>query len=115
MSEQPEALRMADLLEAADGVMSVGDDLNIAAELRRLHQSEREGWRYAGELEQDNANLREQNTMLDAKLAELEQPRPWQGLTEAEHTQIAVDSGCASADWVFYGAAVERKLKAKNT
>lgn len=41
--------------------------------------------------------------------------REWQGLTEAEHTQIAIDCGCASADWVFYGAAVERKLKEKNT
>lgn len=45
----------------------------IATELRRLHQSEREGWRYANELEQDNASLCEQNTMLDQKLAELDQ------------------------------------------
>jgi hypothetical protein len=39
----------------------------------------------------------------------------WVGLTEEEHTQIAIDAGCMSADWVFYGAAVERKLREKNT
>jgi hypothetical protein len=41
--------------------------------------------------------------------------RAWQGLTEQEHANIAVEAGCASADWVFYGAAVERALKEKNT
>ena len=41
--------------------------------------------------------------------------REWQGLTEQEHANIAVEAGCASADWVFYGAAVERALKKKNT
>jgi hypothetical protein len=40
--------------------------------------------------------------------------REWVGLTEEEHTQIAVDAGCMSSDWVFYGAAVERALKEKN-
>ena len=43
------------------------------------------------------------------------QEREWQGLTDKEHEQIAIDCGCASADWVFYGAAVERKVKEKNT
>lgn len=47
-------------------------------------------------------------------LAQKEAQREWQGLTEQEHMQIAIDCGCASADWVFYGAAVERKLKEKN-
>ncbi len=41
--------------------------------------------------------------------------REWKGLTEQEHANIAVEAGCASADWVFYGAAVERALKEKNT
>jgi hypothetical protein len=48
---------------------------------------------------------------------EIEQEPPqrtWVGLTEQEHTDIAVECGCMSADWVFYGAAVERKLKQKN-
>ena len=40
--------------------------------------------------------------------------RQWVGLTDEEHTQIALESGCMSADWVFYGAAVERKVKEKN-
>jgi hypothetical protein len=43
-----------------------------------------------------------------------ETQRQWIGLTEEEHTQIAVDAGCMSSDWVFYGAAVERALKEKN-
>jgi type V secretory pathway adhesin AidA len=41
--------------------------------------------------------------------------RQWIGLTDEEHTQIAVDVGCMSSDWLFYGAAVERALKNKNT
>ena len=41
--------------------------------------------------------------------------KPWVGLTEQEHTDIAVECGCISADWVFYGATVERKLKGKNS
>jgi hypothetical protein len=40
--------------------------------------------------------------------------RPWVGLTEQEHTEIAIECGCLSADWVMYGATVERKLKEKN-
>lgn len=35
-----------------------------AAELRRLHQSEQEGWRYAKELEQERKRLHEENTAL---------------------------------------------------
>jgi hypothetical protein len=41
--------------------------------------------------------------------------RTWVGLTEQEHTQIAVEAGCMSADWVFYGALIERRVKEKNT
>ena len=41
--------------------------------------------------------------------------REWVDLTDKEHEQIAIDWGCVSADWVLYGAAVERKLKEKNT
>jgi hypothetical protein len=40
--------------------------------------------------------------------------RPWVGLTEEEHIQIAIEFGCIGADWVFYAAAVERALKNKN-
>ena len=40
--------------------------------------------------------------------------KEWVGLTEQEHTELAIDCGCLSADWVFYGAAVEQKLKEKN-
>ena len=41
--------------------------------------------------------------------------KPWVGLTEQEHTDIAIQCGCMSADWVFYGATVERILKEKNS
>ena len=55
---------------------------------------------------------------IEAKLKEKNLPciKPkWIGLTEKEHTEIAIECGCMSADWVFYGATVERKLKEKNT
>jgi hypothetical protein len=47
-------------------------------------------------------------------VTEYEPRREWVGLTEKEHTEIAIECGCLSADWVFYGATVERKLKEKN-
>lgn len=47
-------------------------------------------------------------------LAQTEQ-RTWVYLTNEEHTELAIEWGCLSADWVFYAAAVERKVKEKNT
>ena len=41
--------------------------------------------------------------------------RTWVHLTNEEHTELAIEWGCLSADWVFYAAAVERKIKEKNT
>jgi hypothetical protein len=41
--------------------------------------------------------------------------RTWVYLTNQEHEEIAIEWGCLSADWVFYAAAVERKVKEKNT
>jgi hypothetical protein len=43
------------------------------------------------------------------------QQRTWVHLTNQEHDEIAIECGCMSADWVFYGAAVERKVREKNT
>lgn len=40
------------------------DQRRTAAELRRLHQSEHEGWRYADELEQERKRLHEVNQEL---------------------------------------------------
>jgi len=57
---------------------------------------------------------REAAMRLEAVSATVSSQRTWVGLTDEEHTQIAIDSGCMSADWVFYGAAVERKVKEKN-
>ena len=54
--------------------------------------------------------------IIDALRARLEKPeREWVSLTEKEHTELAIECGCLSVDWVFYGAAVEAKLKEKNT
>ena len=62
MTKKPEALRLAERLDdfaAASMFDFYEEELNaVAAELRRLHA--------------ENAGLLEQNTMLDAKLAELE-------------------------------------------
>jgi hypothetical protein len=55
MTKKPEALRLADELDADPMVLGYEQ---AATELRRLHA--------------ENAGLLEQNTMLDAKLAEME-------------------------------------------
>lgn len=89
MSTQPIALWLADKLEDIPSFDGHWLTINNAAnELRRLH---------------------EESERLKAAAQ-----RQWVGLTEEEHTQIAVDAGCMSSDWVFYGAAVERALKEKN-
>lgn len=61
MTTQPEALRLAELCEgsANAGSAEPWTRRQAAAELRRLHQSEREAWRYADELEQSRKALLE--------------------------------------------------------
>ena len=59
MIEKFNALRLADALEGDDSF-----DNQAAAELRRLHQSETEGWRYAAELELERKRLHEVNQEL---------------------------------------------------
>lgn len=59
--------------------------------------------------------LLEAGTAIREALAQPAQRKPWVGLTEQEHTDIAIQCGCMSADWVFYGATVERILKEKNS
>lgn len=60
MTKQPKALRLADAIDSRD-IVSESD---VAAELRRLCQSEREGWRYADELEQERKRLHALNQEL---------------------------------------------------
>ena len=67
MTKQPTALRLADAIDYPDVLL--GNE--AAAELRRLHQSEKEGWRYAAELEQDRKRLHEMNVELLATLDKL--------------------------------------------
>ena len=59
MSTQPEALRIAEALEAFEW-----NNYDAAAEIRRLYQSEREAWRHADELEQERKRLHDANTEL---------------------------------------------------
>ena len=40
--------------------------------------------------------------------------REWQGLTEAEKVQTAIDCGCADVAWIGLAEAIEAKLKEKN-
>ena len=51
-------------LKLADGLEKIYGLKVEAAELRRLHQSEKEGWRHADELEQDRKRLHEVNAEL---------------------------------------------------
>ena len=64
MNTQPEALRLATILQTSGWQPTQQELLEAAAELRRLYQSEREGWRYADELEQERKRLHEVNQML---------------------------------------------------
>jgi len=59
MNKQPEALRLAGRAVYWRGIYPWGKE--TAAELCRLHTSEKEGWRYADKLEQDRKRLQEVN------------------------------------------------------
>lgn len=60
--DDPLAIKLASWLDA--DARSLEIKKQAAAELRRLHESEREGWRYANELEQDRKRLHEENEAL---------------------------------------------------
>lgn len=90
MKEQPEALRLADKLEDDQQGIDLGAEgmgwgpsatarTQAAAELRRLHQSEREGWRYADELEQERQRLHGVNAEMFAELKYIAyaNPKTW--------------------------------------
>ena len=80
--KQPEALRLADLLEINDTPLN----MTAAEELRRLHQSQREGWRYAAELEQERKRLHEVNAELVEALRVVIRgvPDTWDGVQKAK-------------------------------
>ena len=40
--------------------------------------------------------------------------REWQGLTEKEQADIAIECGARSVDWLDFATAIESKLKKKN-
>lgn len=88
--KQPEALRLADALEHGSPMLMRAIDVDeAAAELRRLHQSEQEGWRYASELEEERKRLHEANQAMLEALKEL---------------KSAVNSAITCGDWVVDGA-----------
>lgn len=89
--KQPEALlALADRIEEAAGA-PINIDPRAAAELRRLYASEREGWRYADELEQERQRL----TAINAQLLEFVQ-----SLIDDYHS----DEGFPEARYVVYAA-----------
>jgi len=62
MTKQPEALRIADLLERDPSEWGgLGLGWVAASELRRLHESDEEGWGYVKELEKERTKLIEGN------------------------------------------------------
>lgn len=98
MSTQPEALRLADLIERGRG-----DDViyakDAAAELRRLHQSEREGWRYADEVEQERKRLHEVNAELVEALR-LIQPIQCDNLHHEKKHRHSYAESCPVKEWI---------------
>ena len=62
MTDQLDPLALADWLE--EQTLSLREHYDAAAELRRLSVSEREGWRYADELEQERKRLETANAEL---------------------------------------------------
>ena len=66
MTEQTKAQRLAAKIDPYGE-----DEAEAAAELRRLDQSEREGWRYADELEQERKRLAALNAELVEALEKL--------------------------------------------
>jgi hypothetical protein len=68
MNTQPAALHYAEVLENFYLGLGRLDATGAAAELRRLHQSCREGWRHADELEQERKRLVAENEALRSSL-----------------------------------------------
>lgn len=94
MNTQPKALQLADEFEDDAWISHTSQwSEEAVAELRRLHQSEREGWRYADELEQERKRLH----VLTQKLVEAlkwiadQMYDPWTNGAEAQrHAQAAL-------------------------
>lgn len=71
MTEKPLALKLAEIVDTFDELdesLPLEMLSQISVVLRRLHTSEKEGWRYADELEQDRKKLATSNAELIAAL-----------------------------------------------
>jgi len=133
MNEQPEALRLADMIERYNaGVPSqaiVEDYSRAAAELRRLHaalaepEQEPVAWMYHGIRHDDTPHERPsliwKPEYMDVMSAEkgakatplYTTPRQWQGLTRQEFLDATQGLEDLEDCWM----AIEAKLKEKNT
>lgn len=84
MNTQPAALHYAEVLENFYLGLGRMDATGAAAELRSLHQSCREGWRHADELEQERKRLHALNQELVEALSDvaytLDSARIWGGI-----------------------------------
>lgn len=96
---QPHALRLAAGLES----IFISEEVHatkaqaIAAELRRLHQSEREGWRHASELEQERKRLHARIADLESQLVKeaarsADEKRRADQMTEQHRMQAAMNA-----------------------
>ena len=98
--KQPEALRLAN--EYYEDHWIVGTKTwcrEAVEELRRLHQSESEGWRYANELEQERKLLHEVNAELLEALR-LIQPVQCDNLHHEKKHQHSYAEACPVKEWI---------------
>jgi hypothetical protein len=111
--DKPHAIRLADALDQL--YKTPPSVTESAAELRRLHQSEQEGWRWAKECEAEVKRLnKERLDAIDrayfagkqAGIAEAVK-REWQGLTDEDIKKMPHIS-----PWLV--KIIETKLKEKN-
>ena len=115
MSTQPEALRLADALDAefVQGRISNHNGRKAAVELRRLHEAleteqEPVAWiSEGGDVSRSKRYMDEMGFKCNP-LYTAPPKREWVGLTDEERRQILLDD---PIDWI---AAIEAKLKEKN-
>ena len=106
-------------LEESDNYLgSLDHSKPIAALRNRLAQPQQEpvawGMRDMNGNIYDCISAQEHARAEDSYNVPLYNRRQWQGLTETEQVQVAIDCGCADVAWLAFARAIEAKLKEKN-
>ena len=103
--DKPHAIRLADAL---DQLYKTPPSVTDAAiELRRLHQSEQEGWRWARECETEVKRLKD---IIDELENDDLPKRQWQDLTNEEVWACLPEV----ENQIEFARAIEQRLKEKN-